>query len=345
MVLPKRVQKFLVRKLGRIVFNLYGFSVSGLVAANIFIGRGWRNSAGVAHPGCDNARQLAEVASTPQKQPAAKVALAMSKTPRPDYSGTRLDELIVEKWHPMKRHPINGRAVGERKAVCSRRKWAYDVWPQSRASTRWLRFFSGHGEDNMILMGVNLWSVLVDAIADNGDLGFLWYSPDGAPSPKPWMFELWATILTTRPKSKKCKKGAGKKYADCLFWPAWFPPFILGKVIDAATVRYRSSTGMKFGFAMWLGFVTTVQLTAKSFRQRANQVVFDQYGLSTCLLSGYGCDHRGMAALTGEHDQDSTQAAYSITMPPVKSATLSTRCSAHQFSSSPAIFSVATGSQ
>src|SRR5207244_13584335 len=111
------------------------------------------------------------------------------------------------------------------------------------------------------------------------------------------------------------------------------------------------------GFRNVAGFCDDRAVDSQAVRQPVHQAVFDQYGISVGVLSGDGRDSGGMAAvglvaglrtrLAGETPalRLSNGNSYSITIPPVNSATRCTWCSAHQFSRSPAIFSVATGSQ
>jgi hypothetical protein len=62
------------------------------------------------------------------------------------------------------------------------------------------------------------------------------------------------------------RKGAGKLYLMALI-ASLVSAFVLAKVVDVTTVS-RPFYGMKIGFAMWLGFVTTVQFTAKLFEKK-----------------------------------------------------------------------------
>ena len=114
----------------------------------------------------------------------------------------------------------------------------------------------------MEFMGVNLWSVLVAAVATM-ILGFLWYSP-----------LLFAKPLTLamgydpndKAKMEEMRKGAGKLYG-ITFITSLLSAFVLAKIIDVTTVN-AVLYGMKIGFAVWLGFVTTVQLTSTLFKKR-----------------------------------------------------------------------------
>ena len=108
----------------------------------------------------------------------------------------------------------------------------------------------------MTFMDVNLWSVLVAAIATM-ILGFLWYSP--LLFARPWM-ALMGYDYNDKAKLEEMRKAAAKTYA-LSFLASLASAFVLAKIIDVASVN-SAPYGMKYGFAIWLGFVTTVQLTA-----------------------------------------------------------------------------------
>ena len=114
----------------------------------------------------------------------------------------------------------------------------------------------------MELMGINLWSVLVAAVAIM-ILGFLWYSPFLFARP-------WTVLMGYDPndtaKIEEMQKGAGKIYGVA-FVASLVSAFVLAKIIDITTVN-SVFYGMKIGFAMWLGFVTTVQLTGVLFAKQ-----------------------------------------------------------------------------
>lgn len=114
----------------------------------------------------------------------------------------------------------------------------------------------------MELMGINLWSVLVAAVATM-ILGFLWYSPFLFARP-------WTVLMGYDPNDKakieEMQKGAGKIYGVA-FVASLVSAFVLAKIIDVTTVN-SVLYGMKIGFAMWLGFVTTVQLTGVLFAKQ-----------------------------------------------------------------------------
>ena len=114
----------------------------------------------------------------------------------------------------------------------------------------------------MEFMGVNLWSVLVAAVATM-ILGFLWYSP--LLFAKPWTLAM-GYDPNDKAKMEEMRKGAGKLYG-ITFIASLISTFVLAKIIDVTTVN-SALYGMKIGFAVWLGFVTTVQLTSTLFKKR-----------------------------------------------------------------------------
>ncbi len=114
----------------------------------------------------------------------------------------------------------------------------------------------------MEFMGINLLSVFAAAIATM-ILGFLWYPP--LLFAKPWTVAM-GYDLNDKAKMDEMRKGAGKLYG-ITFVASLLSAFVLAKVIDVTTVN-SALYGMKIGFAVWLGFVTTVQLTSTLFKKR-----------------------------------------------------------------------------
>jgi hypothetical protein len=110
-----------------------------------------------------------------------------------------------------------------------------------------------------VFIGINLWSVLVAAVATM-ILGFLWYSP--ILFANPWM-RLMGVDPNDKAKLAEMQKGAGKLYG-LAFVASIVSAMVLAKVIAVTTVN-TIPYGMKIGFAVWLGFVTTVQLTGALF--------------------------------------------------------------------------------
>ena len=114
----------------------------------------------------------------------------------------------------------------------------------------------------MLLMCVNLLSVLGAAIATMV-IGFLWYSP--FLFGKPWMVAM-NYDPNDKAKIAEMQKKAGPLYGIS-FLASLLTAFILGKIIYNLTID-TALYGMKHGFAVWLGFVMTVQLTDKLFGNR-----------------------------------------------------------------------------
>jgi hypothetical protein len=123
----------------------------------------------------------------------------------------------------------------------------------------------------MYLMGVHLLPVLVAAIATMV-VGFLWYSP--LLFARPWMV-LMGYDPEEKTKLEEMRKGAGKSYAIS-FVASLVSAFVLAKIIEITTVN-SALYGMKIGFAIWLGFVTTVQLTGVLFAKQP----FKLYAINT----------------------------------------------------------------
>jgi Protein of unknown function (DUF1761) len=110
--------------------------------------------------------------------------------------------------------------------------------------------------------GINFWPVLASAIACM-ILGFLWYSP--LLFAGPWM-RLMGIDPNDKAKLAEMKKDAGKLYAIS-FLANVVSAVVLAKFIDITTVN-TIPYGMKVGFAVWVGFVATVQLTGALFSRQ-----------------------------------------------------------------------------
>jgi len=118
----------------------------------------------------------------------------------------------------------------------------------------------------MHFLGVNVWAVLVSAAATMV-AGFLWYSP--LLFAKPWMV-LMGYDPNDKAKTAEMQKSAGPAYALSLV-ASIVSAAVLGKIITVAAVD-TALYGMKIGFAAWLGFVTTVQLTAALFSRQPTKL-------------------------------------------------------------------------
>ena len=114
----------------------------------------------------------------------------------------------------------------------------------------------------MHFLGVNLWAVLVSALATMV-AGFLWYSP--VLFAKPWTV-LMGYDPNDKAKMAEMQKSAGPSYAMSLV-ASVLSAIVLGKIIAVAQVT-TALYGVKIGFAVWLGFVTTVQLTNALFSKQ-----------------------------------------------------------------------------
>jgi hypothetical protein len=132
----------------------------------------------------------------------------------------------------------------------------------------------------MNVMGVNLLSVLVAAVATMV-VGFLWYSP--LLFAKPWMI-LMGYDPNDKAGLEEMRKSAGKSYA-LSFVASLISAFVLGKVIQISTVN-SILYGMKIGFAVWLGFVATVQLTEVLFAKKPPKLFLINTGYQmVCYLA------------------------------------------------------------
>lgn len=114
----------------------------------------------------------------------------------------------------------------------------------------------------MEVLGVNLVVVLLAAVATM-IVGFLWYSP--LLFAKPWMLAM-GYDPSDKAGLDAMRKGAAKLYGIS-FLASLVSAFVLGKVVVVTTVT-TIPYGMKVGFAMWLGFVVTVQLTDMLFARK-----------------------------------------------------------------------------
>ena len=114
----------------------------------------------------------------------------------------------------------------------------------------------------MLIMCVNLWALLGSAVATMV-IGFLWYSP--MLLAKPWMVAM-GYDPADKAKIADMQKSAGPKYRFS-FLASILSAFILGKIIYQLAIS-TALYGMKVGFAVWLPFVMTVQLTDKLFTNR-----------------------------------------------------------------------------
>ena len=130
-----------------------------------------------------------------------------------------------------------------------------------------------------MFMGINIWSVLVAAVATM-ILGFLWYSPFLFANP--WM-RLMGIDPTDKAKLAEMQKGAGKLYG-LSFVASIASAVVLAKIIAITTVN-TLPYGLKVGFAVWVGFVTTVQLTGALFGKQPSKLYLINTGYQlVCYL-------------------------------------------------------------
>lgn len=118
----------------------------------------------------------------------------------------------------------------------------------------------------MHFLGVNLWAVLVSAVATMV-VGFVWYSP--MLFAKPWMV-LMGYDPNDKAKIAEMQKSAGPSYAMSLI-ASVLSAIVLGKII-AVSGTVGALDGLKIGLVVWLGFVTTVQFTNALFSRQRNQL-------------------------------------------------------------------------
>jgi len=131
----------------------------------------------------------------------------------------------------------------------------------------------------MQILGIRILPVVVAAIACM-ILGFLWYSP--VLFAKPWMI-LMGYDPNDKARLDEMRKSAGKTYT-LAFIASLISAFVLAKIIAVATVT-SPLYGMKVAFAVWLGFVTTVQLTGALFSKQPTNLYLINTGYQlVCYL-------------------------------------------------------------
>ena len=176
-----------------------------------------------------------------------------------------------------------------------------------------------------------VWAALVAALATTV-LGFLWYLLFA----RPWM--VWMGYdPDVKARLGEMPKVAGPMYVLSPV-ASVLSAAVLGKIIAIATVS-TVLYGMKIGLAVWLGFVSTVQLTNAVFSKQPAELcaINTGYRLVCYVVMG--------AILGAWRYRASGGDRYSVIRPLVRSASLEMSCSTHQFWSSSTIFSVEHGSQ
>lgn len=132
----------------------------------------------------------------------------------------------------------------------------------------------------MLLMCVNLWAVVGSAVAAMV-IGFIWYSP--LLFAKPWMLAM-GYDPSDKARTAEMQKSAGPKYGIS-FLCSLLSAFILGKIIYHLAIT-TALYGMKVGFAVWLAFVMTVQMTDKLFTNRPMKLFLINTGYQlACYLA------------------------------------------------------------
>lgn len=131
----------------------------------------------------------------------------------------------------------------------------------------------------MQILGIRVLPVVVAAVACM-ILGFLWYSP--VLFAKPWMI-LMGYDPNDKARLDEMRKSAGQTYT-LAFVASLISAFVLAKIIGLTTVN-TALYGMKVGFAVWLGFVTTVQLTGALFSKQPTKLYLINTGYQlVCYL-------------------------------------------------------------
>jgi hypothetical protein len=131
----------------------------------------------------------------------------------------------------------------------------------------------------MEILGIRLVPVFVAAIATMV-VGFIWYSP--MLFAKPWTI-LMGYDPNDKAKMDEMRKAAGKMYG-LSFVASLVSAFVLAKIIDVTSVN-TALYGMKVAFAVWLGFVTTVQLTGALFGRQPTKLYLINTGYQlVCYL-------------------------------------------------------------
>src|ERR1044072_2658025 len=111
----------------------------------------------------------------------------------------------------------------------------------------------------MNVMGGRLWAAAAAALATMV-VGFLWYSP--LLFARPWMVAM-GYDPDDKARLAEMQKGAAVMYSNARV-ASLVSAFVLAKILVGMTIA-SPLYGMKVGFAVWLAFVATVQLTDKLF--------------------------------------------------------------------------------
>ena len=123
----------------------------------------------------------------------------------------------------------------------------------------------------MEVLGIRIVPVILAAIATMV-IGFLWYSP--LLFARPWMRAM-GYDPDDKAKLAEMQRGVGLMYAGAML-ASLASAFVLAKIIQITTVN-AALYGMKVAFAVWIGFVTTVQFTSFLFERKP----FKLYAINT----------------------------------------------------------------
>jgi hypothetical protein len=134
----------------------------------------------------------------------------------------------------------------------------------------------------MHFLGVNLWAVLVSALATMV-VGFVWYSP--ALFAKPWTI-LMGYDPNDKAKLAEMQKSAGPSYMMSLV-ASLMSALVLGKIIEVSGTA-GAVDGLKIGLVVWLGFVTTVQFTNALFSRQPNKLYMINTGYQAVCYVAMG---------------------------------------------------------
>jgi hypothetical protein len=134
----------------------------------------------------------------------------------------------------------------------------------------------------MHFLGVNLLAVFVAAISTMV-IGFLWYSP--MLFAKPWMIAM-GMDPNDKAKIEAMQKDAGKLYGTA-FVGFLITAFVLGKLFVRLEVA-DLPRAMMFSFAIWLAFVSMVQLTNTLFGSKPVKLWMIDTGYQLACYLGMG---------------------------------------------------------
>ncbi|MFZ0806193.1 MAG: DUF1761 domain-containing protein [Candidatus Sulfotelmatobacter sp.] len=134
----------------------------------------------------------------------------------------------------------------------------------------------------MHFLGVNLWAVLVSALATMV-VGFVWYSP--MLFAKPWTI-LMGYDPNDKAKMAEMQKSAGPSYMMSLV-ASLMSALVLGKIIEVSGTA-GAVDGLKIGLVVWLGFVTTVQFTNALFSRQPNKLYMINTGYQAVCYVAMG---------------------------------------------------------